>query len=88
MQLSGNFIPSGKFPWWFSCGKTPVPIPNTAVKTARRDNTWTVRSRKDSVPPRVHLTKASIRKGWGFCFIPYTHPYAAFVGNGCGAPED
>jgi hypothetical protein len=40
-------------PWWFSDRITPVPIPNTAEKTAHSNNTRTVRSRKDSLPPRV-----------------------------------
>lgn len=39
--------------WWFSERKTPVPIPNTDVKTHRGDNTWTVRFWEDSFLPRV-----------------------------------
>lgn len=47
-----------KFPWWFSDRITPVPIPNTAEKTAHSDNTRTVRSRKDSSLPRFIFKKA------------------------------
>jgi hypothetical protein len=41
--------------WWFGDWKTPVPIPNTVVKTARGDNTRTVRSREDSFLPGILL---------------------------------
>ena len=57
MQYS-RYMP--RFPWWFSDRKTPVPIPNTAEKTVRSNNTWTGRSWKDSFLPRVYLKKSTV----------------------------
>lgn len=62
MQLSGYDALLKEIPWWFSGRITPVPIPNTAVKTTRSDNTWTVRSWKDSFPPRVIIREAHLLK--------------------------
>jgi hypothetical protein len=57
MQLSG--YPTG-FPWWFSDRITPVPIPNTAEKTAHSNNTWLARAWEDSLPPRAFLKLNSL----------------------------
>ena len=66
-SIQGNEPDPKRIPWWFSDRKTPVPIPNTAEKTARSDNTRTVRSRKDSSLPRVYLTKSTALDVVLFC---------------------
>ena len=43
--------------WWFSTSKTPVPIPNTAVKTLYSDNTYLERDWEDSLLPRYIISE-------------------------------
>ena len=68
----GNEPNPTAIPWWFSDRKTPVPIPNTAEKTAHGNNTRTVRSRKDSSLPRVIFKQrtAPSNRAVLFCILP------------------
>ena len=47
-----------KHSWWPSVRKTPVPIPNTVVKTHCGENTWRATSWEDSSLPTSKLNKS------------------------------